>query len=955
MIEECPAPLLPEDVRHLMHVEAEALLRHVEYRNAGTVEFLYDAAAHDFWFLEVNTRLQVEHGVTEAVFDVDLVEAMVRIAAGEDGVLESLRKEPSGHAIQARVYAEDPANGFRPTPGHVAEVEFPQGEGLRVDTWLRPGVTVSAFFDPMLAKVITCRPDRDGARKALVCALSGSRVDGIETNLGYLVQALGLAEFAEGRMTTDSLAHVVHSPRRVDVLEPGASTTVQAWPGRQGLWDVGVPPSGPMDDLSFRLGNRLLGNAPEAPGLEVVMKGPVLSFLAETSLVVTGPPTPILLDGEQRRMWETVKVRAGQTFEVGQIAEGARAYILIQGGFDVPVVLGSAATFTLGGFGGHNGRSLVAGDSLRLRGTEPSPLPALAGRDVRPDYGSRTVLRVLMGPHTAPDFFTDDDIETFLGATWKVHYNSSRTGVRLTGPQPRWARADGGEAGLHPSNLHDNAYAFGSVDFTGDMPVVLGPDGPSLGGFVCPAVVVNADRWKLGQLTPGDSLSFVPVDEQDAAALELEQLRHIETLTVPVVKPTAAAPRSPFLAGGPFPAADSDVVIRRAGQEWILVEFGPHVLDIELRMKVHALVQRLRGGEIEGIRELTAGIRSLQIRFDTNVWRAPRLVEQLQPLIADLGQLDERVPSRIVHLPLSWDDPACREATSRYQQGVRPDAPWCPDNIEFIRRINGLGDREAVRQIVYGASYLVMGLGDVYLGAPVATPLDPRHRLVTTKYNPARTWTAENSVGIGGSYMCIYGMEGPGGYQFVGRTIQIWDRYQRGAAFAEKPWLLRPFDQIRYFDVAADELLEMREACARGQLPIQIEDTVFDLTEYRAFLAAEAPAIEQFRATRSRAFEAELARWREAGQLTFESDAGVVPAPVADVPAGAVTSPMAGSVWSVRTVSGKQVERGETLLVLEAMKAEFEVAASEPGEVELLVEEGQVVEAGQPLAVVRAA
>ncbi|MFG3756750.1 carboxyltransferase domain-containing protein, partial [Klebsiella pneumoniae] len=100
-------------------------------------------------------------------------------------------------------------------------------------------------------------------------------------------------------------------------------------------------------------------------------------------------------------------------------------------------------------------------------------------------------------------------------------------------------------------------------------------------------------------------------------------------------------------------------------------------------------------------------------------------------------------------------------------------APWCPSNIEFIRRINGLDSEDEVRRIVFDASYLVLGLGDVYLGAPVATPLDPRHRLVTTKYNPARTWTPENAVGIGGAYMCIYGMEGPGGYQLFGRTIQV--------------------------------------------------------------------------------------------------------------------------------------------------------------------------------------
>ena len=133
------------------------------------------------------------------------------------------------------------------------------------------------------------------------------------------------------------------------------------------------------------------------------------------------------------------------------------------------------------------------------------------------------------------------------------------------------------------------------------------------------------------------------------------------------------------------------------------------------------------------------------------------------------------VPSRTVRLPLSWDDPATHEAIQRYMHGVRADAPWCPWNIEFIRRINGLDDVAQVHDIVFDAQYLVLGLGDVYLGAPVATPLDPRHRLVTTKYNPARTWTPENAVGIGGAYLCIYGMEGPGGYQFVGRTTQVWN------------------------------------------------------------------------------------------------------------------------------------------------------------------------------------
>ncbi len=197
------------------------------------------------------------------------------------------------------------------------------------------------------------------------------------------------------------------------------------------------------------------------------------------------------------------------------------------------------------------------------------------------------------------------------------------------------------------------------------------------------------------------------------------------------------------------------------------------------------------------------------------------VLDWLQDALARLPSVDRmRLPSRIVHLPLSWDDPATQLATARYQQSVRADAPWCPDNIEFIRRINGLASRDAVREIVFGASYLVMGLGDVYLGAPVATPLDPRHRLVTTKYNPARTWTPENAVGIGGAYLCVYGMEGPGGYQFVGRTVQMWNRYRQTGEFRDgKQWLLRFFDQIRFYPVSADELLRMRAGFPYGRHP----------------------------------------------------------------------------------------------------------------------------------------
>ena len=159
--------------------------------------------------------------------------------------------------------------------------------------------------------------------------------------------------------------------------------------------------------------------------------------------------------------------------------------------------------------------------------------------------------------------------------------------------------------------------------------------------------------------------------------------------------------------------------------------------------------------------------------------------------------------------------------------------------------------------------YLVMGLGDVYLGAPVATPLDPRHRLVTTKYNPARTWTPENAVGIGGAYLCVYGMEGPGGYQFVGRTLQMWNRYRQTDAFRDgKHWLLRFFDQLRFYPVSAVELERLRADFPYGKAPLRIEPTRLRLRDYRRFLEQHAESIGDFKARQQAAFDAERERWR---------------------------------------------------------------------------------------------
>lgn len=954
VLEETPAPNLPEAHRQELIQTAERLMASVNYRNAGTVEFIYDDDAGQFYFLEVNTRLQVEHGVTEQVWGVDLVELMLRQAANELDDLDAIRSrlQPVGHAVQVRVYAEDPAQDFRPSSGLLASVQWPQGDNIRIDHWIESGIEVPSLFDPMLAKVIVHEANRDAALASLRKTLLDSEVYGIETNMGYVAALLETPLCQQGRLLTNSLASFSYLPHSIRVLKPGTQTTVQDYPGRGGYWHIGVPPSGPMDSLSFRLANQLLGNEDTAAGLEITLNGPTLKFDSRSVIALTGAGLEASLDGQAIAMYSAITVEAGQVLTLGKVsAEGARAYLAIAGGIQCPLYLGSRATFTLGQFGGHVGRSLRSGDVLHLREASNE----CAGREIpsaaRPSMQNDWELRVMYGPHGAPDFFRQEDMEAFFAAQWEVHYNSSRTGVRLIGPRPEWARETGGEAGLHPSNIHDNAYAFGAVDFTGDMPVILGPDGPSLGGFVCPVTVIQADLWKLGQLKAGAKLRFVPVTHTQAVELELKQIESAKRLDGAECKvsPAKLDELSPIIRE--FEAGEK-VVYRFAGDHFLLVELGPQELDIERRFKVHALMMKLQEQAIAGVRELTPGIRSLQVHYDSQRITLDTLVEHIDAACQVLQRADSMtIPSRIVHLPLSWDDEACREAIAKYMQSVRPDAPWCPSNLEFIRRINGLDSIEEVQKIVFDASYLVMGLGDVYLGAPVATPLDPSHRLVTTKYNPARTWTAENSVGIGGAYLCIYGMEGPGGYQFVGRTLQMWNRYRKTAVF-EKPWLLRFFDQIRFFPVSAEELQKIRQDFPLGKYSIDIETVEFSLAEYQQFLQQRSEEVEQFQLGRQQAFAEELEEWRRTGQLTYQVNEVEAEASEAVMPddVTSVDSPVSGSVWQLLVKEGESVKQGDRLLILESMKMEIEVEAPVSGVIETIHKsQGQGVTTGQSL------
>lgn len=205
VIEEAPSPFISPETRAAMGTQAVALARAVDYRSAGTVEFIV-GADQDFYFLEMNTRLQVEHPVTEMVYGLDLVETMIRVAAGEVLPVSQDDITPDGWAIEARVYAEDPARGFLPSIGQLIRYREPRGDGVRVDTGVAEGGEISMYYDPMIAKLVAHAATRDEAINRLHLALDHYEIDGIASNRQFLSAVLENAAFKSGDLTTGFIA-----------------------------------------------------------------------------------------------------------------------------------------------------------------------------------------------------------------------------------------------------------------------------------------------------------------------------------------------------------------------------------------------------------------------------------------------------------------------------------------------------------------------------------------------------------------------------------------------------------------------------------------------------------------------------------------------------------------------------------------------------------------------------
>jgi biotin-dependent carboxylase-like uncharacterized protein len=308
------------------------------------------------------------------------------------------------------------------------------------------------------------------------------------------------------------------------VIKPGLATTVQDL-GRPGYYHLGIPLSGGMDRLALRSANMLVGNDEGAAVLEAVFMGPELEFATDATVAVTGADMPLMVDGEEKATWTSFAVKKGQVLSFGYLKGGARIYIAVSGGIDVPLALGSRSTYAIGALGGFQGRPIAAGDELPVGKAAGASEGRSVPEKLRRAPGSPAELRVLPGLYWHR--ITESSQDGFFDDTWKVAPEADRMGYRFKGGKPLEfvPREPPFGAGSDPSNIVDGCYPYGSVQVPGGTePIVLHRDAVSGGGYFMIGTVISADMDLIGQLQPHMPAKFVKVDMD--TALQARQDRH---------------------------------------------------------------------------------------------------------------------------------------------------------------------------------------------------------------------------------------------------------------------------------------------------------------------------------------------------------------------------------------------------------------------------------------------
>ncbi|KAI1336916.1 putative urea amidolyase [Xylariaceae sp. FL0016] len=1001
VIEECPSPFIARypDLRRNLTQHAVKLAETISYGSAGTVEYLVDDDTGDYFFLEMNTRLQVEHGVTEMCYNVDLVLLMLRQADAQLGQLGGLDEselmelqerclEPHGHAIEARVYAENPARDFAPSPGLLQKVQWHRLEGTRVDTWVRAGNTISATYDPLICKILHHADSRAECMAAMEDILEKSEICGPPVNLEYLLAIIQSQPFKDKNTLTKFTETFPFSPAAIDVLAGGSYTLVQ---------DLGRPTvghgfghAGPMDPIAFRAANALVANDTGIEALEITLTGPDLMFLGDAIVAVCGPHVPAQLDGVEFPLWSRVLVRAGQRLTIGKLSQGCRVYLAVFGGFlNVAEWFGSKSTNPMTSVGGYQGRPIRAGDFLRIVAAADIPdLPPVSmPPKLLPKYPDHWEIQVMPGPYET-GYVSPDDIKMIYTQEWQISHNAARGGIRIIGPRPTFARPGGGDGGAHPSNVIEYGYPIGGMNWTGDEPVIFPVDCPDFGGFICTLTVIKADFWKVGQLRAGDKVRFRRTTLEDALETRREHERFIENLCVSITagrwdivtefkdtisSPEAAEPGLDQIHVIAEKGSQPAVIYRAAGDDFLLVDYGHGSFDLNHKCRASVLQKALENtiwpksvdtqGRGSMIWNMVGCGNSLMIYYDgMNLPRAD-LMRRLLEIEASLGDMRAaKLPNRRFRLPVTFTHPKVDDAMERYMTNQRNIAAYLPDPFKFVAESNGLTVQELKKMLLEMES-IVIGVG-FFMALPEALPIDPRHRLRAPKMNPSRTFTPEGTFSWGGSAIAVYPVDSPGGFMPMGMTIPGVDVYEYKTGFKGRaPWMFRDMDVISYYEVSAKEYDAKMAAFRCGTYEFEYHDDVFDMESHNKLLKdteAETAVLQEKRALAQGEMnqrEKTLLETWMTEKKKAEADPSEVKSLLEEPGVEAIEAPVNANVWKVLAEEGINLQEGQTIAVLEAMKMEInilvEAKLSRSEVVKILIQPGQGVEAGQPIVLVR--
>jgi urea carboxylase len=1000
VIEECPSPFVEShpELREKLGSSAISLAESIKYGSVGTVEFLVDDNTGEYFFLEMNTRLQVEHGITELCYEVDLVELMLRQVdaelAGKGGIdghtLASMQPTaPKGAAIELRVYAENPLRDYAPSPGLLQRVMWPSNPPSRIDTWVFTGSRISPYYDPLIAKIMYFDSSRRAVIDGMLQLLKQCQICGPPTNLEFLSEIIDNDKFRSGQTLTSFLDSFKFHPPAIDVVSAGAYTLIQDLPARPSV-GRGIPHSGPMDRIAFQIANILVGNPWGKEGLEITLSGPELRFLSPAIISLTGATMEATLDGKPISFWNRYHIKSGQVLKIGKTTgAGCRAYLAVFGGFpDVADYFGSKSTSPLVGIGGYQGRALAPGDLLTVTSELYQPLEKdiFLPEHLRPVYSNDWKIAAMVGPHDE-GYLLPEDIDMIYNTTWKVSHNASRSGIRLVGPVPRWSRKDGGEGGAHPSNLIEYGYPLGTLNWTGDDPCIFPIDCPNFGGFVSSTTAVRADWWKLGQIKAGDSMQYVRVSLEQAIELRqyneaflwliqqaveregdygnMPPLRGLNDLIHEYDEKAEKAIIWERQAQGNQPT----VKYRQGGDDHLIVEYGEESFDLNHRCRVTELEKLLRSKDAPDFiqKDLinTVGCcNSITLFYNGLHLPRSRLVSHLQALEDQLGDISKiKVPCRRFRLPISFESKAQDEANKRYMETQRPHAPYLPSNLDFVARNNALTPEE-LKKIYLSGTFMAVVVG-FFCGNTVSLPVDPMQRLSCPKQNPSRVFTPEGTVSWGGSCMSIYPVDSPGGYQMTGRTVPCFDQFGFKKGFtAERPWLFQDFDLLTYYQVSEDELDIMLGKFRSGMYEFQFEEVEFDMGEHNEMLARTKDDVKGRREKQAlaqdemvKAENESLAKWREE-KAKVKVDEGTVEKLLEDPGIASIEAPVDANVWKIEINEGDDVKAGDVIVILEAMKLEISVCApdniKEGSKVEkMLARTGETVRAGEHVALIR--